>query len=137
VAETRVEAWDRLERENAELRKALEPFARVAMDQLCRASVVYKTAADPERQSFQTPSMHRAFNRAAELLRAARGVGVPASIPEPTPEMVSAAYELLPEAAREHVTSDDLRVICRAVLIRLAHGVVGLDGAQQEKTDGR
>lgn len=68
--ETPLTKWDRLERENAELRRALGPFARVASTPLRFANVSYGTAADPERQTFQTPSMHRAFNRAAELLRA-------------------------------------------------------------------
>lgn len=69
MAESRVDAWDRMERENAELRRALEPFARVACTPLRFALVRYGTAADPEKQQFQTPSMHRAFNRAAEVLR--------------------------------------------------------------------
>lgn len=78
--ESRVEAWDRMERENADLRRALAPFARVAVTPLRFANVRYGTDADPERQTYQTPSMHRAFNRAAELLRAhvAGATGTPA-----------------------------------------------------------
>jgi hypothetical protein len=67
-------AWDRLEQENAELRRALEPFARLGRDDLSSATVTYRVARDPERQTFQTPSMHRAFNRAAALLATTRGV---------------------------------------------------------------
>ena len=71
-AESRVEAWDRLERENAALRAALAPFARLADKPLGFAAVEYTVRGDPERQTFNAPQMQRAFNRAAEVYAAHR-----------------------------------------------------------------
>lgn len=65
------EANHALAAENDALRRALRPFARVvSTDKLSWAMVEYCVEGDPEKQTFQAPQMQRAFNRAADILRA-------------------------------------------------------------------
>ncbi|WP_446333610.1 hypothetical protein ACRHQP_00710 [Burkholderia pseudomallei] len=65
------EANHALAAENDALRCALRPFARVvSTDKLSWAMVEYCVRGDPEKQTFQAPQMQRAFNRAADILRA-------------------------------------------------------------------
>lgn len=56
--------------ENDRLRRRLRPFAQLASSPLSWAMVEYCVADDPEKQTLQAPQMQRAFNRAAEALRA-------------------------------------------------------------------
>ncbi|MBR8083111.1 hypothetical protein KDX23_10180 [Burkholderia vietnamiensis] len=64
------EANHALAAENDSLRRALRPFARiVSVDKLSWAMVEYCVEGDPEKQTFQSPQMQRAFNRAADMLR--------------------------------------------------------------------
>lgn len=65
------EANHALATENDALRRTLRPFARVvSTDKLSWAMVEYCVEGDPEKQTFQAPQMQRAFNRAADILRA-------------------------------------------------------------------
>lgn len=65
------EANHALATENDALRRTLRPFARVvSTDKLSWAMVEYCLEGDPEKQTFQAPQMQRAFNRAADILRA-------------------------------------------------------------------
>lgn len=65
------EANHALAAENDALRRTLRPFARVvSTDKLSWAMVEYCVEGDPEKQTFQAPQMQRAFNRAADILRA-------------------------------------------------------------------
>ncbi|CAJ2836655.1 hypothetical protein [Burkholderia pseudomallei] len=77
------EANHALAAENDALRCALRPFARVvSTDKLSWAMVEYCVRGDPEKQTFQAPQMQRAFNRAADILRAESSQPAAAPIPE-------------------------------------------------------
>lgn len=77
------EANHALAAENDALRCALRPFARVvSTDKLSWAMVEYCVRGDPEKQTFQAPQMQRAFNRAADILRAESSQPAAPPIPE-------------------------------------------------------